>query len=207
MKIEPAASHPFPDAGYMRLNLHEQAEAAARTVDLLVEHGLEIEVRDSDKELTAQVLKEVAETPGNEPRALTEKRMAQMTPTALKAIDYQLRQFSHQVVEDAQQVRTFVTNKLLQESDNPDPRIRMRALELLGKIGDVGLFIERSEHKVTHGTTDELRDALRAKLTRLVNPDDPRILDAEVVPNKAKPRPSPVAPEDIEIDVFSSWDD
>ena len=203
MKIEPASSVPLPGAKTTRLNLHEQAAAAARTVDLLVENGLELEVLDSDAEATAQVLKEVAETPGNEPRALTEKRMAQMTPTALKAIDYQLKQFSHQVVEDAQQVRTYVTNKLLEESDNPDPRIRMRALELLGKIGDVGLFVERTEHKVTHGTTDELRDALRAKLTKLVNPDDPKIIDAEVVP---APREQ-VAPEDVEIDVFSSWDD
>lgn len=176
---------------------------------LLAENGLDLKVLDSDVEATEQVLKEVAETPGNEHRALPEKRMAQMTPTALKAIDYQLKQFSHKVVEDAQQVRTYVTNKLLQESDNPDPRIRMRALELLGKIGDVGLFVERTEHKVTHGTTDELRDALRAKLTKLVNSDDASILDAEVIEDQTEERPSaaPIAPEDVKIDVFSSWDD
>ena len=38
----------------------------------------------------------------------------------------------------------MVTNKLVLESENPDPRIRMRALELLGKISDVGLFSEKS---------------------------------------------------------------
>jgi hypothetical protein len=66
------------------------------------------------------------------------------------------------------QIRAYVTNKLLEESDNPDPRIRMKALELLGKISDVGLFAERTEVTVTHQTTEDLRETLRAKLGRLV---------------------------------------
>ena len=65
-------------------------------------------------------------------------------------------------------IRNLVTNKLLLESDNPDPRIRMRALELLGKISDVGLFSEKSDITITHQSTDDLRDRLRGKLELLV---------------------------------------
>jgi len=80
-------------------------------------------------------------------------------------------------------VRHLVMNKLVQETENPDPRIRIRALELLGKITDVGLFTERSEVTVTHQTTDDLREKLRQKLLKLkdVTPKDngDDILDAE----------------------------
>ena len=54
------------------------------------------------------------------------------------------------------------------------------ALELLGKISDVGLFAEKTEVTITHQTTDDLKERLREKLTRLVNPE-PEIEDAIVV--------------------------
>jgi len=48
--------------------------------------------------------------------------------------------------------------------------VRIRALELLGKISDVGLFTDRTEVVVTHQSTDELRNKLREKLLKLKNP-------------------------------------
>jgi hypothetical protein len=45
--------------------------------------------------------------------------------------------------------------------------VRIRALELLGKISDVGLFTERSEVTVTHRSTDDLKQSLREKLQAL----------------------------------------
>ena len=91
------------------------------------------------------------------------------------------------MVDSALQVRHLVTNKLLLESENADPRIRMRALELLGKISDVGLFSEKSEVTITHQSTDDLREKLRSKLEKLVNPveeaeiEDAVVLDGEVL--------------------------
>ena len=58
------------------------------------------------------------------------------------------------------------------ESENDDPRIRIRALELLGKISDVGLFAEKTEVTVTHQSTKDLRNKLRGKLEKLVQPVD-----------------------------------
>jgi hypothetical protein len=45
----------------------------------------------------------------------------------------------------------------------------MRALELLGKISDVGLFAERKEVTITHQNTTELQEKLRTKLEKLKN--------------------------------------
>ena len=89
------------------------------------------------------------------------------------------------MVESSIQLRHLVTNKLIIESENPDARTRMRALELLGKISDVGLFAEKSEVTITHQTTDDIKERLRGKLAKLVNPEleveDVTILDAEEI--------------------------
>ena len=81
------------------------------------------------------------------------------------------------------QIRHLVTNKLIEETENPDPRVRIRALELLGKISDVGLFSEKTEITITHQTTDDIKERLRAKLTKLVNPEQNQddVVDAVVV--------------------------
>ena len=61
----------------------------------------------------------------------------------------------------------------------------MRALELLGKISDVGLFSEKSEVTITHQSTDDLRAKLRSKLEKLINPvediEDGVFLDGELL--------------------------
>ena len=58
-------------------------------------------------------------------------------------------------------------------------------MELLGKISDVGLFAEKSEVTITHQSTEDLRDKLRGKLEKLVNPMDEAVdaeyIDSEVV--------------------------
>ena len=53
----------------------------------------------------------------------------------------------------------------------------MRALELLGKISDVGLFAEKSEVTVTHQSTEDLREKLRSKLTKIIEIEE--VEDAE----------------------------
>ena len=78
-----------------------------------------------------------------------------------------LTEYDHQVVEDAAQMRTYVTNKLIEVSSCGDIKQELRALELLGKISDVGLFSEKTEIHVTH-TTDQLEHAIKDKINRLM---------------------------------------
>jgi len=68
------------------------------------------------------------------------------------------------VATHSAEIRNTVVNKLILETENADARIRIRALELLGKMTDVGLFTERKEITVTHQNADELREKLREKL-------------------------------------------
>jgi hypothetical protein len=94
-----------------------------------------------------------------------------------------LSEYDTVIVKSAQQMRTYVTNRLLAETANPDPRIRMKSLELLGKISDVGLFTDKTEITMRHRPTEELEQMLRERLTK--------VLEAEVVDNN-KPTKSQV---------------
>lgn len=171
LELTPIFGPPIPTGPVPVLDAAKMADAARKTMDLLVQHGLDIGAyTDEDLKMAGEITLAYAKSPAEASRALTDKRIGSMTPAALRALDAQLKRFSANIVEDASQVRNYVTNKLLEESENPDPRIRIKALELLGKISDVGLFAEKREVTVTHKTNDELRDALRAKLSKLVNP-------------------------------------
>ena len=78
-----------------------------------------------------------------------------------------LKEFGQLVATRAAEIRNTVVNKLILETENPDARVRIRALENLGKMTEVGLFTERKEITVTHQNADELRAKLREKLEDL----------------------------------------
>jgi hypothetical protein len=96
-------------------------------------------------------------------------KLTTLTPASIVQTQLILKEFSHLVATNAAEIRNLVTNKLVLETENADPRIRMRALELLGKISDVGLFAERKEVTITHQNTTELQEKLRTKLEKLKN--------------------------------------
>lgn len=73
-------------------------------------------------------------------------------------------------------MRTYITNRLLEISQCGDSKQELRAIELLGKLSDVGAFTEKSEITVTHKTSDDLRKAIETKIQRLI---DMEVVDVE----------------------------
>jgi hypothetical protein len=94
-----------------------------------------------------------------------------------------LSEYDKVVVQSAGQLRTYVTNKLLMETQHPDARIRMKSLELLGKISDVGLFTDKTEVTMRHKPTEELEQLLRERLTRVIEGESVEIPAKRVRPN------------------------
>ena len=158
------------DIKYM--DLRERAEAACNTALMLGEHGLNIEPNDEDNDIAATLLAAYAEDMEGTSQKVTEHRTAQLTPASLIQTNAILKEFGQLVAVHAAEIRNTVTNKLILETENPDARVRIRALELLGKMTDVGLFTERKEITVTHQNADELREKLREKLEVLKKSKD-----------------------------------
>ena len=197
----------IPDIPY--LDLRERADAACRSILLLEEHGLEVqEPNEADAQAAAAVTTAYANNPSGTSNAVSHARASGLTPASLLNIRSYLDEYGRAVVTHAIEVRHMVTNRLLEESQNPDPRIRIRALELLGKHSDVGLFTDRSEVTITHQSTDELKARLRAKLQRLIQkPDLPAnaveiggdVIDVDAEMGFSTPKPPVATTFDPEI--------
>jgi len=151
-------------------DLSERISAAATTIELLADSGLPPEALQNEGE-EAENIEDLARAfalnPEEANKMVTTAKLSALRPAVIQQLDEILNEFNHVVVRNAVQIRTFVTNKLILEAVNPDPRVRIRALELLGKISDVGLFAERSEVTITHRSTDDLKQTLREKLNAL----------------------------------------
>ena len=105
------------------------------------------------------------------------------SPGVVAHLGAMLTEYDKVVVQSAGQLRTYVTNKLLLETQHPDARIRMKSLELLGKISDVGLFTDKTEVTMRHKPTEELEQLLRERLTRVIEGESMEIPARRVRPN------------------------
>ena len=168
-----------------QIDLKDRAGAAASTALELAEHGLDVLPNKEDEAIAAGLVNSYAADPDKTSRTANANRVSTLTPASLILTDKILTEFGRSVVDSSMQIRHLVTNKLLLETENPDSRTRIKALELLGKISDVGLFSEKSEITITHQSTDDLKSKLRRKLEKLVpqgeEAEDAVILDGEEV--------------------------
>jgi hypothetical protein len=184
LHVEPDLAIPFFEGDVALKDFVEKATAACATAEFL---GLADEgPTPEEKETAEKAVYSIAEDPdkGNKQVMKASKNTTKYTPAVYKQTKHILDEYSLRVVDNATQIRLLVTNKLIIESENEDAKVRLRALELLGKITDVGLFTEKSEVTVTHRSSADLVNSLRAKIQKLMYPQD--IQDAEVVTVKGE---------------------
>jgi len=166
LHVEPDLSIPFPDDNPVLANFIEKAQAACNTAELL---ELDMEPTEQDLSTAEKAVYAVAE---NEEKANKQLAKKTQTPAVYKSVKSILDEYSLRVVDNAMQIRLLVTNKLILDSDSPDDRTRLRALEMLGKITDVGLFTEKSEVTINHRSTEDLVNSIRSKIHKLMHPDN-----------------------------------
>jgi hypothetical protein len=149
----------------------EAVEVSSTTAMVLQELGMGFDMTDEDEKKANELFDKLRHDPKakNLPAELNTPEVAARVGALLKAYD-------QQVVADAVQLRTLITNKLLLLSDCGDTKYELKALELLGKISDVGLFVEKSEVTVTHRTSEDLEAAIRDRVKRLL---DSNTIDVE----------------------------
>lgn len=181
--VEPELGVAIPEESPF-VDLSQRTDAASETAKELSSHGVDLDPTKEDKDIAAKIVTAYADNPDATSKKVTDKKIATLTPASLVLTNNILKEFGQSVVESSLHIRHLVTNKLLLETENPDPRVRMRALELLGKISDVGLFAEKSEVTITHQSTGDLREKLRGKLQRL-NAPEKEITDAIVIDGEA----------------------
>ena len=169
LTIVPEKDIPLPDdfEAQEPTTLNTKVKVAASTAKVLVEGGAEIPVSTPEK-IEAEELFKVFTDPDQKGIANAAVNKSLATPATVKHLYAMLSDYDHQVVQEAVQLRRFVTNKLIEDTGLNDPRHRLKALELLGKISDVGLFSEKTEVILKHAPTEELEKQIRSKLANII---------------------------------------
>ena len=103
-------------------------------------------------------------------------------PTAVQHLVGMLTAYDWDFVQQAKEIRGYAVSQLVEESKHPDARIRLRALELLGRVTEIALFTDRVEVKKTEMADHELEARIREKLAKFLPAEDATVVDAVEVP-------------------------
>ena len=162
--VEPVANVPVPfDLDDEQPATHKDAVAVAvNTVDLIEQLGGSLDYADEDLDKAKALITGEGKTKLPQTVSVTAEA---------KAVSDLVKRYNFQSFADAIEARHFVTNKLVMLADCGDPKIEIRALELLGKHSDVGLFTERSEITVHHTSSVTLEQSIKERIKRLLNSD------------------------------------
>lgn len=153
--VTPELGIPFPfDTNPEELlDFREKAAALLSTVEELEKNGLQVEVTQDDRMQSHGVmLEETFPAPKN------------LTPASVKHLNTILSEYDREVLDVHRRLRNYVTNKFILETQSDDPKVRLKALEMLGKINGVGLFSDRIDVTVTHRTVKDIETELRKTL-------------------------------------------
>jgi hypothetical protein len=164
LKIEPTAEHPIPfDLSDEQPKTHADSVAiAVNTVDF-------IEQLDGCLDYDDKALNQAGKLIVGSEKPSTPKTVS--VSAEAKAASVLIKQFDFQAFSDQLQARNFITNKLISLADSGDPKVELKALELLGKHSDIGLFTERSEITIHHTTSSSLENSIKERIKRLMNSD------------------------------------
>jgi hypothetical protein len=162
VKVKPTKDHPVPyntdedrPATYL-----DEVSITAKTAELLEELGAPLEVDNEDLDREAQLIDAAIKS-----KKVTPLR-TQVAATAAKAF---LQQYGQNLAMDVSQARAAITHKLMEIANCGEIKYELKALELLGKHSDIGIFTERSEVTINYKDPADLEDAIKARIKRLLN--------------------------------------
>ena len=164
VKIEPTDEHPVPYStdDETLSTFAEEVTVAANTADLLEQLGAPLEVDEETLKREAALFDE----------ALRSKNPVPLrTPIAAIAARSFLHEYGQSLAMDVVQVRTALTNKLLEIANCGETKFELKALELLGKHSDINLFTQRSEININYNSPEALESAIKERVKRLLNAD------------------------------------
>lgn len=149
----------------------ERAAAACATLRELLDEGAEVELTDEDSVEAHHLF--------TEQKAFN---VAKTSPGAILKLEALLSHYDHEFLGANRRIANYVTNRLLEETEDEDPKVRLKALELLGKRRGVNLFSEQMEITIKQKSTADLEGELVTLLEKYMG-------NAEVIENTARPKP------------------
>ena len=136
----------------------ERAKAAFNTVKSLIDAGAPIPEMDEGTSTVAHDLF-VREKP---------IKVAKTPPAVVMKLEALLNEYDHEFLNANTRLANYVTNRLLEETENEDAGKRLKALELLGKRRGVNLFSEQYDVTIRQKPTEEIETRLNGILSKYI---------------------------------------
>lgn len=145
---------PFDTSPEELVNFRDKAFALFETIRTLDGENFELpEITEADKRESHRIM-----AAKSFPAANT------LTPGTIVNLEAILTEWDNEVLDVHRRLRNFVTNKLIMESNDEDPKVRLKALELLGKTTGVNAFSDRVDINISHRTVADIEVELRKTL-------------------------------------------
>ena len=158
----------------------ERAKAACATILELVEAGAPV------TEMTDEVSQAAHELLAAEKPIIVKKTL----PAVILKLEAMLTEYDHEFLDAQRRISNFVTNRLMEESEDEDARVRLKALELLGK--SVGTFSDKLEVTIKQKPVQDIEQELQKLLNQYLGEAIP--VEAREVDNR------PPSPAEIDLD-------
>jgi len=147
----------------------QTVDAKVNTLDWLQQLGAVDTDTKVDELDTQHARKAFANIVSATPDEITHSSLAEVkTPQAVRHLVTMLTAYDWEFVERAKELRGYTVAKILEECENPSANIRLKALALLGKVTEVGLFTDKIEVKKTELSDAEIDSKIKEKLKRFM---------------------------------------
>jgi hypothetical protein len=167
----------------------QMIDAQVATADWLKEMGLDDDKVTDDAQTDTARAAFASLTTGSTPASVQLALTNIKAPAAVRHLVGMLTAYDWEFVHQAKELRGYAVAKLVEECESPNANIRLKALGLLGKVTEVGLFTDKIEVKKTDMTEDEIDKRLKEKLAKFMDVSDAEVTDiTEVTPTDAANR-------------------
>ena len=168
----------------------EMLSAQYNTAELLDSLGIKSDEEVEKQHQVVAAREAFQAVVGPNPDADTKAKLVQLkTPEAVRHLTGMLTAYDWEFVEMAKELRGYTVAKLVEETQSSNANIRLKALGLLGKVTEVGLFTEKIEVKKTDLTEDEIDKKLKEKLAKFMDVTDAEVVDVEEKDRNSVPTP------------------
>ena len=140
----------------------EELEVRARTIKLIADlQGKPIHPSDKDKDEARALAKKMVEDPKGHIQFSNYKN------ETLAYLAGMMSQYDQMIVRDLADLKIFVVNKLVEQTESGSAKDVIAALKALGEVDGVDAFKRRSELTVQIKPIDQVEKDLLAKLEKL----------------------------------------
>ena len=156
LQLHPDYRHPAPKPRepHELEDMRTRAKAAFNTAEFLKAFGLPINITDEDREEARAIFMDSPNAPA-----------APTTPGAAYILEALLTKYDFTMIGQTNKMRNYVLFNLFNLAENAESdSVKLKSIELLGKVAEVGLFANKIEISIEQKSTIDLEADLKALL-------------------------------------------